>query len=394
MTGSGLPLPMRALNTIGRITPADRIDRFRLDKTTVMDEATKTTGLSDFGDPSFETGLDALLASIREDIEPHLVGQIALRRAIVDALANRLLLTQDRQRRPWVFERPLRPPMVVTGLHRSGTTHLHRLLAQDPDSHAPPYWQLVAPIATPGGRDTRRERARRSLAVRTRLMPDLSRMHSIDVDAPEECLYLTASSFESVFFWSMAPVVGYLRWYLQGERTGKYREYRWWLQILQEQTPSQRLVLKAPEHMGAMDALLSAVPEAHVVHIHRDPMTAYASYLSMAKTTQGLSVRDLDEAAVAQASLDLFAQEIGRNRLDRRAYGPRIHDVQYTDLVDDPVRTLTNLYDSMSLPVSPEFEGALTAYAQSHPQGRHGVHRYHLDDAPIDVDHARRRLAG
>ncbi len=385
---------MRLLNTVGRLTPADRIDRFRLDEAAVMAEAMDSTGLRDFGHPYFRQGLDVLLASIRNDIEPHLVGQIALRQAIIDALVNRLLLAHEQQERPWIFQTALRPPIIVTGLHRSGTTHLHRLLAQDPDSHAPPYWQLIAPIVRPGAQDQRREQARRSLAVRTRLMPDLSRMHSIDADSPEECFYLTASSFESVFFWSMAPVAGYLRWYLGRDRTQKYREYRLWLQILQQQSPGQRLVLKAPEHLGALDALLSAVPEAQIVQIHRDPVTSYASYLSMARTTQGLTVPDLAEARTARASLDLFASEIDRNREARRRHPTRIHDVDYGDLTDDPIATISTLYGTIGIPVSPQFLTALTAYSRSHPMGRHGRHRYSLANTPIDVDQVERRLAG
>lgn len=394
MSGAGLPLPMRLLNTLGRFTPADRIDRFRLDKPTVLTEAMNATGLSDFGDPFFEKGLDALLASISQDIEPHLVGQIALRQAIVDALVHRLRLAHERNTKPWIFDAPLLPPIIVTGLHRSGTTHLHRLLAQDPDSHAPPYWQLVSPIVPPGVQDTRREQARRSLAVRTRLMPDLSRMHTIDADTPEECFYLTASSFESVFFWSMAPVVGYLRWYLDRDRTQKYREYRSWLQILQEQSPAKRLVLKAPEHLGALDALLAAVPEAQIVQIHRDPVTSYASYLSMAKTTQALTVPDLAHARTARASLDLFASELQRNRAVRQVHPERIHDVDYRDLVQDPIATISAVYQSMDAPVSPAFRAELTAYARSHPAGRHGRHEYSLSEAHIDVDQVERRLAG
>lgn len=391
MKGPGLPLPMRLLNTVGRLTPADRIDRFRLDRATVMAEAAEATGLSDFGDPYFEEGLDVLLSSIEEDIEPHLVGQIALRQAIVDALVNRLLLAHERGERPQTFASDLRSPIIVTGLHRSGTTHLHRLLAQDPDGHAPPYWQLIAPIA-PQGVDDRRRRAQRSLAVRTRLMPDLSRMHTIDADSPEECFYLTASSFESVFFWSMAPVTGYLRWYLGRDRRQKYREYRSWLQILQQQAPTQRLVLKAPEHLGALDALLVAVPEARIVQIHRDPVTSYASYLSMAKTTQGLSVPTLAPARTAEASLDLFASELQRNRETRRDHPGRIHDVDYGELIEDPVATVGRLYEEMGMPVTPAFATALTAYARSHPAGRHGVHRYGIDADEIDPDLVARRL--
>lgn len=388
-----LPLPMRILNTVGRLTPADRIDRFRLDKATVMAEAISVTGSSDFGDPYFHEGLEALLASIASDIEPHFVGQIALRQSIVDALVNRLLLTQERRTRPEVFQAPLRPSIIVTGLHRSGTTHLHRLLAQDPASHAPPYWQLVSPIAARGAKDTRRERARRSLALRRRLMPDLARMHTIDVDAPEECFYLTASSFESVFFWSMAPVTGYLRWYLNADRHQKYREYRRWLQILQEQSPDKRLVLKAPEHLGALSELITAVPEAQVVQIRRDPVTSFASYVSMARTTQALTVTDLADGPTAQASLNLFESDVTRNREGRRTNPGRIHDVEYDDLVNDPIATITSLYAYLEIPVSPEFHAALTAYVRSHPAGRHGRHLYALEDAAIDVEQIERRLA-
>ncbi|MGB3764177.1 MAG: sulfotransferase [Ornithinimicrobium sp.] len=378
---------------MGRFTPADRIDRFRLDKDTVLGEATRATGLTDFGDLGFEEGLDALLDSIEQDIDPHLVGQIALRQTIVDGLTNRLLLAREHRDHPEVFEAPLRPPIVVTGLHRSGTTHLHRLLAQDPGNHAPPYWQLVAPIPRGTGKDTRRWQAQRSLAVRTALMPNLSRMHTIDADAPEECLYLLASTFDSVFFWAMAPVTGYLQWYLQHDRTQKYREYRAWLQILQRQTPTKRLVLKAPEHMGAVDALLRAIPEAHVVHIHRDPVTSFASYLSMAKTTQSLTVTEVPERATADAALDLFAQEIERHRVARELHSSRIHDVDYSDMVADPLATISDLYDSLHTVVSAPFEARLAAYARSHPIGRHGEHSYSLARGDLDRDTVQRRLA-
>ena len=388
-----LPFSMRLLNTVGRLTPADRIDRFRLDKATVMAEAISVSGLSDFGDPYFEEGLDALLSSIASDIEPHLVGQIALRQTIVDALVNRLRLAQERRMRPEVFETPLRPPIIVTGLHRSGTTHLHRLLAQDQASHAPPYWQLVSPIVPLGAKDTRREQARRSLTLRRRLMPDLARMHTIDADAPEECFYLTASSFESVFFWSMAPVVGYLRWYLGGDRRQKYCEYRLWLQILQQQSPHKRLVLKAPEHLGGVDALFAAVPEAQVVQIRRDPVTSFASYVSMAKTTQALTVPDFAEDRTAQASLDLFESDLARNQAARATHPERIRDLNYDDLVKDPIATITGLYADLEIAVSPEFRAGLTAYLKSHPAGRHGRHLYALADSQIDRGRIERRLA-
>ena len=49
------------------------------------------------------------------------------------------------------------------------------------------------------------------------------------------------------------------------------------LQLLQWQKrqrgePVRPLVLKTPAHLGYLDALLAEFPDAHVVHIHRDPV--------------------------------------------------------------------------------------------------------------------------
>jgi Sulfotransferase family len=70
---------------------------------------------------------------------------MALRRIMTNHLVNRLLLTSVRQQAPGIFTRPLANPLIVTGLPRSGTTLLHRMLAADPAHYRPPYWELACP---------------------------------------------------------------------------------------------------------------------------------------------------------------------------------------------------------------------------------------------------------
>ncbi len=82
-----------------------------------------------------------------------------------------------------------------------------------------------------------------------------------------------------------------------------------------------------------------------------------------------------------------------RNRIARRTHSSRIYDVDYAGMVTDPGKTVTELYDSMYSPMSASFRAALTAYARSHPIGRHGAHSYSLDAAPIDAATVQRRLA-
>jgi hypothetical protein len=218
-------------------------------------------------------------------------------------------------------------------------------------------------------------------------MPRLERMHAMDVDDPEECQYLTATSFESVFFWSLAPVTGYLRWYRSHDRTSKYAEYRQWLQVLQHQAGDRPLVLKAPEHLGALEALTEAVPEARLVQIHRDPVTAYASFLDMSLTTQALSGH-VDVSRTRQASLALFESELAANATFRRAHPGRVVDVGYEQMVADPVGTVRAVYGQLG---ESEPDGMLTevqAYAASHPQHQHGRNHYRVADA----EPARQRL--
>lgn len=151
------PLPIRVLNAVGSATRAKRLRRFRLEETALKEAAVRATGLSDFGHAHFEAGLRVLLASIKLDTSLHFFGQMLLRQTTVGSLTNRLLLVETQKRRPDVFSAPLTPPLIVLGLPRSGTTHLHRLLAQDPEHHAPPFWELLRPFAQSGEPDERRE---------------------------------------------------------------------------------------------------------------------------------------------------------------------------------------------------------------------------------------------
>ena len=79
-----------------------------------------------------------LLESVENDAALHLSGQLTFRETIVGSLINRLLLTEACKRTPEIFQKPLKSPIIVLGLPRSGTTFLHRLLAMDPAHRAVP----------------------------------------------------------------------------------------------------------------------------------------------------------------------------------------------------------------------------------------------------------------
>ena len=53
--------------------------------------------------------------------------------------------TTPKTRDPGILRQPIERPIFITGLPRSGTTFLHRLLLEDPDNRAPLVWQTIYP---------------------------------------------------------------------------------------------------------------------------------------------------------------------------------------------------------------------------------------------------------
>lgn len=388
-----LPLPLRLLNTAGSALAAVGPERTRLEADALLEAAGRRTGLTDFGDPGFLEGLRVLLASAKQDGHLHFIGRLGVQQAVEASLVNRLLLTEAQKRTPAWFTQPLAPPLVIMGLPRTGTTLLHRLLAEDPAHYAPRFWELLAPLPRPERPDTRRRNINLFFKVRNLVANDLDRKHFVTVDTPEEDFFMLGATFDAWFFWGLAPVHGYVDWSLEQDHTRKYREYRAWLQVLQAAHPGRRLVLKAPEHTGGLAALLRAVPEARPIQLHRDPVTAFASFASLSRTTQGLTTGALDTAQNAATNLRLLSGTAERNLSDRDAHPNAVLDIWYDDLVADPAAVVRRVYGHYGLTFTDAYQQRFSRYLTGNPQGKHGAHRYATGDLGLSDAAVRERFA-
>ena len=374
-----LPSRLRVINTVGKHLGAARLPVVSLREEALVQAAVKATGLTDFGDAYYREGLLGLLESAENDAELHLSGQVALREVIVGSLINRLLLTEAYKQTPEEFSKPLRPPIIVLGLPRSGTTFLHRLLAMDPAHRAVPWWELARPLPCPESdirSDRRRQVFQKKLHRRQRLAPDFDRKHYTRVDTPEECIWLLASTFLSPLFWAFAPVYGYLDWYKNQDRLQAYYEYHQLLQVLQAADPTRRLALKSSTHTGAVETLLQTVPGALLIQTHRNPVETSASLVSLFYSVHSRMTERLDVRRMTEAILSFHENQIARNLAARDAHPGAIFDVYYDRLVADPIGTVRDIYDHYDLTWSEEFEERLNHYLQQNPNGKYGAHRY------------------
>ncbi len=341
--------------------------------------AVREVGLADFGDRSFEEGLEVACRSLREDAALSLEGRLALGAHVVNALSTRLLRVDLEKRDPERFRLPLERPLVILGLPRTGTTFLHRLLSLDERARSLKLYEVQRPVRGPGP-DRRRFLATAEVAILKAVAPGLDAKHFVHADEPEECMFLLDSSLVSFTFWVLAPVHGYLDWYLRQDQREPYRVYRRHLQIFQHEEPGKRLTLKAPAHTGNLAALAEALPEALIVQTHRDPVEVVSSVNSLFYSFYAALSERFDLRRVAATNAQILARSVERAAAARGPLGDRVLDVRYRDLVADPVGTVRRVHDHFGLAFEPAFERRLEEYVARRPRHGRGVHSYSAEE--------------
>ena len=99
----------------------------------LMDQACAETGLDDFGAQGFTEPLALLVAEFSDPatgLSP--MGLVSQHTLLVTLLKNRLRVQDELHRHPGINDRRIDRPIIIAGLPRTGTTHLHNLLAADP----------------------------------------------------------------------------------------------------------------------------------------------------------------------------------------------------------------------------------------------------------------------
>ncbi|GAA2776113.1 hypothetical protein GCM10019017_21230 [Streptomyces showdoensis] len=210
-----------------------------------------------------------------------------------------------------------RPPVVLVGLPRTGSTVLHRLLALHPALRAPCLWELLSPVAPPGavGAGDPVAEAERYVADLHRTAPELARVHPTGAYEPEECEHLMNADFRnSVLGLLSYRVPSYASWLLAQDLTSAYELHRAQLAHVLARRPAPagaRLVLKSPSHLWHLPSLDRVYPGARFVVLERDVEEAIGSVC-------GLVV-----AARRRRSAGVDPVEIGREMTRRHAHRSR-----------------------------------------------------------------------
>ena len=374
-------------------------DGVRLEPDALMADATARTGLAEFGDDRFCARLDALCNAFRSEAPlsgPGVVSQHAL---FVQLLSNRLLIEDLLRRHPEIHDVRIEAPIIVCGLPRTGTTHLHNLMAADPALRSLPYWESLEPVLpdrerpAPGAPDPRRARTEAALDFINSAMPYFKRMHEMTVDHVHEEIQLLAIDFSTMLFETTSAMPTWRDYYLAHDQTPHYEYLRTVLKVLQWLRGGERWVLKSPQHIEQFAALRATFPDATFVVTHRDPVSVTTSVATMITYTARLSHECVDPHFIGGYWADRIARML-RSCADERDVLPADQsiDVHFDEFVADDVAMVERIYGLAGQPMTDTARAAMRSFMEDHPRGKFGGIVYDLADFGLDAGERRDAL--
>jgi hypothetical protein len=365
----------------------------------VVAEARERTGFDDFGPDDFRQGLMVFCEAVNSEASLNELGAVAVRDTVVNALANRLRVFDWIRRHPEVAREHIKAPIVVIGMFRAGTTFLSQLLDQDPSNRALLRWE-ASDSAPPPTHSTFRsgprvDAARLSNNMLEDLNPRMKAIHHEDAAGPTECIAVMSQDFKSLSWEAITNVPAYSRWLLAADHRSAYEYHRSILQVLQSGGVRGQWTLKSPHHAIALDALMAVYPDARLVLLHRDPVVLCASVCSLITTLSGTFTDADHRSYVAEHWPAMLQESLKRIEVFRAAHPEHpIVDVQYADLVGDPLRTVEGIYADCGAEFDADARDAIAAYAKAHPKGAFGNHEYDVRDYGLDASELEERFAG
>jgi hypothetical protein len=377
--------PVRALNRIGSWLEHAGWEGPTLDPDRVVAAAQKLAGATDLGCDSYREPLERYLRAAREEAQLNTFGRLAVQRMLARSLANRIELHGWTKQHPEIRQEQIAEPWVIVGLPRTGTSLLSILLGLDPLARPPLHWEAARPVPPPtlagAASDPRIAENQKETDQLLKLNPAFGAMHPMGATLAQECVAFFLYDVRTLGVETQAFVPSYGRWLESCDMRPAYDQHHSALQALQSAQPTERWVLKTPNHLWCLETLLEVYPDARIIWTHRDPGPVVTSLASLVNTLQGMFTHREDPKPVAEHWKGKALHAIRRGMLydDAAAAGWCCH-LRYGDLVADPVGSVRKLYAHFDDEVSDLHARRMQAWMNERHQTAFGRHVYDPQD--------------
>lgn len=375
-----LPLPnvVRLNSALEKAWRSGLLPRPRLASKSLIDAALRGRPLGSLGpETAWLEPLEVLTSALQSEADLNPLGKAMAHGQIVMALRTRIRALALWREKPEVIEREMRPPVIILGQMRSGTTRLQRLLACDDRLAHTRLFETFVPVPRRG----RRLQAGTILTFLNRLNPELGRIHPTRVSAPEEEFGLFSPSVGSAQFEAQWRVPSFSRWWEAHPTENLYLEFKRYLQTIswsRGENADRPAVIKAPQFMQDLATVLKLFPGARLLWLQRDPAEAVASAASLVWNQMRIQSDTADPVWIGQEWLrKTRLRQVKTEAALSSASAPRPHIVEYEAMNRDWRGEIGKIYDHIGLELMPAVERRMERYIEG--ARFHRGHRYSLD---------------
>lgn len=358
------------------LQPNDAFRALDLDK--LKAKAVEKTGLSDFGDWDEVPYREAIELVNKKNYSP--LGKYCMYNFFVERLTVTLQIKktfkENKTLQEYCNTNPIIRPCFIIGMPRTGTTFLHHLLSLDPAIRAPLAYELDYPVPRipedpKKDKAARIEQAEHDLKRMELIAPHLIQSHALSATHYEECSHVIVNDVpvrpNTFIFRTKETTDIVLKW----NWVKVYQNYYKVLQLLEyfhlksspNETVAKRWVLKAPIHLGFLDELVKAFPDADIIWCHRDPASNMISVGTMFRAIEDIFLNAVDLLSMGPGYFAYTNTMFKRadETLKQNSNISCMH-VKYSEFVPDPIGMIDQIYHRLGYEFSDEYRDILTKY--------------------------------
>ena len=369
-------------------------------KDILIAEATSQTGLSDFGDTWFFANIDALIPALNSQAKLSPTGIFGAQHMIVSSLVKRLRHVALLKQHPEILDEKVSVAAILTGLPRTGSTMLHRMLSAAPELTALKWYEAQNYVPLEGeGRGQpapRIEAAEGILAYMLEVIPELMSIHPMSTTQPDEEVIILGQLFSSSMIESTYYVPDYAEWLSGQDARPAYQDLIEILHSLQWQNPSRRgksWVLKTPGHLMALDTVLDVFSEAKIVMTHRDPLSTVPSYCSMEASLYKMGTESISNDMIGEFWVNRLYEWLSHFMRVRQSAGDdRFIDINYKDLLSEPTEQGARVLEFASIPMSHAIKSGMSDWIEANKREHRAAHKYSLEDFGLSKEQVKSKF--
>ena len=332
------------------------------------------------------------------------IGRFLLKKLAINILKNRKKVLQYYHSNKEYIEAKgkLKAPVIITGSPRSGTTLLHRLMSEDPNTRSPYTFEMEVPtppmtLETNPVEDPRIKSSEDVIGTLSRLAPGFMEKFAEShfwsaTDMEESLVYMLAHNGIHTMN-SFTAGKTYLDAFLKIEdKRPAFRYERLFFTMLDAYRPAKsHWTLKAPDYALYFPTIFEEYPGVRVVVTHRNPLVTLPS---LCRLWESWCIAFDQDGSFDKHRFGQFNQKYIEKclmvpfcyRKEHSEKEGQIFDCIYAELFSDPIAMVRKIYEQLSLEYTDEFEQRMKIYLENNKQGKYGRHKYSLEEYGFTAD--------